>query len=236
MRSHVADLKPNPDNPRKITKSKLQMLKRSLEEFGDLSGFVFNRTTGQLVGGHQRARILAKADVIIEVEYAKPTKNGTVVDGYVSINGERFGTYREVEWDVEKQKAATIAANKGAGEWEPVALSEWLKDLDSFGFDLDLTMFDDVERLKILADDDEEDDEPKAAPERKAPKLRCQVGDKWQLGSHVLICGEDDTHYCDVILTRWENFTGKKAQKLVTKVRPANGQTRKTAGRKNAKA
>jgi len=39
----VKSLKPAGYNPRKITDKKLEMLKKSLEEFGDLSGIIFNR-------------------------------------------------------------------------------------------------------------------------------------------------------------------------------------------------
>lgn len=38
----VKDLKPAGYNPRKISKEKLAALKKSLEEFGDLSGIVVN--------------------------------------------------------------------------------------------------------------------------------------------------------------------------------------------------
>lgn len=51
----VKNLKANPENPRTITDAKLLQLKRSMERFGDLSGIVFNRRSGNLGGGHQRA-------------------------------------------------------------------------------------------------------------------------------------------------------------------------------------
>ena len=53
----LKDLKPNPGNPRKITDERLSMLKKSIETFGDLSGFVYNRTTQRLSGGHQRQKV-----------------------------------------------------------------------------------------------------------------------------------------------------------------------------------
>lgn len=52
----LEDLKGNPKNPRKVTEAKLAQLKRSLEEFGDLGGVVWNRRTKRLVSGHQRLK------------------------------------------------------------------------------------------------------------------------------------------------------------------------------------
>lgn len=53
----IRELKANPKNPRKISDSKLAMLKASVEEFGDLSGFVYNRRSKRLVSGHQKQKI-----------------------------------------------------------------------------------------------------------------------------------------------------------------------------------
>jgi hypothetical protein len=148
----IKDLQQNPHNPRTITDKKLKMLAKALEEYGDLSGIVFNRKTKQLVGGHQRSKVLDQdAEVVIEQKFKKPTRTGTVALGYILINGERF-SYREVSWDETKEKAANIAANKGAGDWDKAKLTEWMKDLGESFLDLDLTMFDDVERVKFFDD------------------------------------------------------------------------------------
>lgn len=150
MPSILGDLKANPRNPRKISDAKLLALRKALIEFGDLGGFVFNLTTGHLVGGHQRAKVLPKnAKIVITKRYEIKTKSGTVSEGYVLINGERF-KYREVGWDEAFEKAANLAANKGGGEWDLEILSEWLREIDDFGLDLDLTMFDENERSDLL--------------------------------------------------------------------------------------
>lgn len=185
----IKNLTANPDNPRRITDAKLIQLKKALNEFGDLGGFVFNRKTKQLVGGHQRAKLFEQnAKVVIETVHRRPTRTGTVAEGYVVFNGERF-KYREVSWDPQKEKAANIAANKGAGEWDPLKLDEWFKELEEFGFDLDLTMFDSVERGSFLENKSKkgltEDD---AVPEKVA--TRCKLGDLWVLGEHWLLCGD----------------------------------------------
>lgn len=146
----LSDLAPNPKNPRKITPSKLEQLKKALEEFGDLGGFVYNRKTKQIVGGHQRAKVFdAKAKIMITQSYKTPTKAGTVAEGYIELNGERH-RYREVVWDETREKAANIAANKGAGEWDFPELGNWFKALSESKFDLELTMFDESEWAPLL--------------------------------------------------------------------------------------
>jgi len=187
----VSDLAANLKNPRTISDKKLAMLKKALEKFGDLSGIVFNRKSKQLVGGHQRRKLFGdKTPVTITKKYLKPTKTGTVAEGFVELNGERF-SYREVSWDRPIELAANIAANNGAGEWDIPQLGEWLKELGHFdlNFDLDLTMFDDKERAAFLPETIEavegEDNVP-ATP--KIPKAR--LGDLYELGEHRLLCGD----------------------------------------------
>jgi hypothetical protein len=155
----IQDLTANPKNPRIVTDEKLEMLRKSILSFGDLSGIIYNRKTKQLVGGHQRTKILdGPHKIVIAKKYAKPTKAGTLADGYVEAFGERF-VYREVSWSSKTEKAANIAANKGAGTWDDPQLTEWLSELalDS-EFDMDLTMFDVDERDDFLNIDDSDDD------------------------------------------------------------------------------
>ncbi len=192
------DLTPNPKNPRKITDAKLQMLKRAMLEFGDLSGIVFNRKSGQLVGGHQRTTWMdPEAAVTIVKKYPKPTKAGTIAEGYLELNGEKF-TYREVSWGKHREMAANIAANKGAGEWDMPGLTDWMKDLASFDaddFDMSLTMFDEdeleefggiivSEHTRTGATGVDEDEVPEKPPARTRP------GAIYQLGEHRLVCGD----------------------------------------------
>lgn len=57
---NIGDIVPADYNPRKISSQQLKRLKKSLNEFGDLSGFVVNVRTGNLIGGHQRLKCLPK--------------------------------------------------------------------------------------------------------------------------------------------------------------------------------
>jgi len=192
----IKNLKANPDNPRTITPERLEVLKKALQEFGDLSGVVFNKQTGRLVSGHQRVKIFgAKAKVSIEKTYRKPSPTGTVAEGFIDLGGERF-RYREVAWDATKEKAAAIAANRTAGDWDTLKLADWFKDIGDFGFDLDLSMFDSIEVGKVLTraekaktksvdvdGEDEEEDKPTAKKEKKrvvCPECNHKFVPGWQ--------------------------------------------------------
>jgi DNA modification methylase len=197
----ISDLIKNPKNPRTITDKKLKMLKNSMEKFGDLSGIVFNKKTNRLVGGHQRlSHLPADAEIVITDIFFNETDSsylfkespptGTLCLGYLTMaNGERF-SYREVSWSEEMEIAANIAANKGAGEWDELLLTDYMMELDSKGFDLDLTLFDLEERTKLFPEiikieptchEDE-------IPEKVEPKTK--LGDIYKLGDHRLMCGD----------------------------------------------
>lgn len=220
--TQVKDLKPNPKNPRTISDTKLSMLKKAMAEFGDLSGIVYNATTKQLVGGHQRLKIIPKdAEVHLTKIYKTPTALGTVAEGYVEWNGERF-KYRKVKWDEFKEKAANIAANKGAGEWDLSLLSDWMKDLDSFNFDLDLTLFSEDEREGFLRE------EPKAnsgqCDEDEVPtppkKAKSKPGQVYQLGKHRLMCGDSTD------LEQYKKLFGSERADITFTSPPYNANTK----------
>ena len=65
----IDELKVNKKNPRKITAKQKEALKKSIEEFGDLGGLIFNKQTNSLVGGHQRRDALKGATIKIINKY-----------------------------------------------------------------------------------------------------------------------------------------------------------------------
>lgn len=183
-------LRPNPRNPRKISDKKLKMLKGSLSQFGDLSGIIFNRRTQTTNGGHQRLKILPN-DPVIEKIWDTPTDKGTVAEGYIEFEGERF-KYREVDWDEPTETAAMIAANNQGGENDMAGLSSLLLELDSFNIPMELTGFDskEIEDIMTYAPDVPH---PNAAIEDEIPEVKesfVKKGDLWILGNHRLKCGD----------------------------------------------
>lgn len=124
---NLDDLKPNPKNPRRVSKHDAAALRKSIQDFGDLSGIVFNLTTQQLVGGHVRTETFknlpGKKEVVITQRYDEPDKYGTVAYGWI-VYDKQFFSYREVQWPLEREVAANIAANRIEGEWNNDLLAE----------------------------------------------------------------------------------------------------------------
>lgn len=209
-------LSPNPRNPRKISKEQKDRLHKSIVEFGDLSGIIFNRTTKQLVGGHQRVDVLKSLastgnEIKIEREYDKPNLSGTIAEGFVMIEGERY-SYREVVWDEIREKAANIAANKHGGEFDIPKLNDWLLELDAMNYDMDLVGFSKEELANLMAPVQKLD--PKEAPDSvpSIPKVpKSQRGQIFALGNHRLMCGDS----CDIAAVE-ELLDGTKPEIIYT--------------------
>jgi hypothetical protein len=106
-------------NPRNLTKQQGSDLRRWLREFGDLSGIVHEENSDEVISGNQRSEIinLAECEIEISIDYDEATPQGTVAQGYVNWQGERF-TYRRVNWTKEKCEQANIIANKSGGTWD----------------------------------------------------------------------------------------------------------------------
>lgn len=172
----IKNLNPNKKNPRKISQKKLDVLKKSLSKFGDLSGFVYNTRTDTLISGHQRQKSLPPdAKIKITEKYETPTKARTTAEGFVLVDGEKF-KYREVDADLTWEMEALLAANKHSGEWDKDLLKLAVIDLPEL--DLELAGFDDIE-IKNLDlslpdypskhyDDDGEIDEEKIEEEEES--------------------------------------------------------------------
>lgn len=130
-------IKPAAYNPRLDLKPgdpEFEKLKRSLIEFGFIEPLVWNERSGNLVGGHQRFKVLLH---LFKTNQLKG--NVTTVDCVV------------VDYDEKMEKAANVALNKIHGDWDMVKLKDLLVDLDTGDFDLTMTGFDEKE-LKAMID------------------------------------------------------------------------------------
>lgn len=175
-------------NPRKMTARHLSRLKKSLDEFGDLSGIIYNRRTGNLIGGHQRIKVMPPDAQIVKTEFNGISRAGTIAEGRIIIEGEAYA-YREVDWDIAREKMANIAANKHSGEWDEDKLAALLTELSELpDFDINLIGFESAEMealLNIVIEDDFDAD--KEYEKIAEPKTR--RGDVYLLGPHQLMCG-----------------------------------------------
>lgn len=164
----IEDLKGASYNPRYITKKQLDALQKSIEQFGDLSGIVFNRSSGVLVSGHQRIKSVNGKKTKIVKENVKKDRQGTVGLGHVHVF-EEDGTitkipYREVDWDNKLQEmAANVAANAAGGEFDQAKLGAIMAKLEKGKFDVELTSIDNwttakaIGKFKKTADEEQGD-------------------------------------------------------------------------------
>ena len=171
QRININRLKPAKYNPRKDLKPgdpAYEKIRRSLHDFGYVDPVIWNEVTGNIVGGHQRYKVLA-------------SEGATEIDCVVV----------HIE-DPQDEKALNIALNKAVGEWEPVALADLLADLQSSGYDLGATGFDAAEVDDLFSkvhDKDVRDDDFDVDQAVSAPAF-VKKGDVWLLGRHRLMCGD----------------------------------------------
>lgn len=204
-------------NPRSISTTDFNNLYESIGRFGDMSGFVWNRRTKRVVGGHQRKEAYKKHGGKIEIteRLDEPNEVGTVARGYVVIGTEKF-VYRIVDWDETKEKLANLAANKIQGDWDDDKLAELIYSLRN-ETDLPDAGFSTNEVAEILAtvsgvEDDEDADLTLSAEE----KVKVKLGDLYQLGEHRLLCGDA------TIATNYEHLMGGVRAEMVFTDPPYN--------------
>jgi len=117
----IAEVKPNPNNPRTVKDDKFKKLVQSLKSFPEMAKVrpIVVNTDMIVLGGNMRLKAMKEAgwkEVPIEI----------------------------VDWDEEKQREFIIKDNIGYGEWDWAMIqNEWDTDqliewgMDVIGFDLD---------------------------------------------------------------------------------------------------
>ncbi|MGB2985427.1 MAG: site-specific DNA-methyltransferase [Phycisphaerae bacterium] len=146
-------------------------LQQSMDEFGFVEPLVWNRRTGNLIGGHQRLKILA-ARGVKRIE--------------VSV----------VDLPLEREQALNVALNKIGGDWDERKLADLLTGLAQIpDFDVSLTGFDATEmtqlldRLEALDDEDDFDMADALEAAQDQPPITAP-GELIELGRHRLLCGD----------------------------------------------
>lgn len=187
----ISKLNPAKYNPRKDLKpgdSEYEKLKRSMEQFGYVEPIIWNKNTGNVIGGHQRLKVLVDMGL-------------NEVDCVV------------VEMNLEQEKALNIALNKINGDWDNNKLAMLISDLKGSDFDVSLTGFEEAEIADLFAKvgekDIKDDDFDMTAALEKASFVK--RGDIWTVGRHRLMCG-DATNAADVDAL----MDGKHANLIVT--------------------
>lgn len=105
-----------------------EKLKQSIQNFGYVEPIVWNERTGNMVGGHQRYKILVHEQGHTELA--------------VSV----------VDLDDQEERLLNIALNKVSGDWDEEALTQLLVDLQKDEADISLTGFDDVDLKQMVGE------------------------------------------------------------------------------------
>lgn len=177
----ISKINPASYNPRVYLQpgdAEYEKLKRSIEEFGYVEPIVWNERAGNLVGGHQRLKILVNDYGVSEVD--------------VSV----------VDLDETTEKALNLALNKISGAWDEEKLAQVLADLQESELDISLSGFNDQEVTELLSEYldiqveeqfvDDDFDVDRALDEIREPETN--PGDIWRLGRHLLMCGDSTSH------------------------------------------
>ena len=123
----ASELPPAEYNPRKDLPpedAEYKKLPRSLEEFGYVEPIIWNETTGNVVGGHQRLKVLLEA-------------GETDIDAVV------------VRVEEKDEKILNVLLNKVKGRWDIGALADLLQELDEAGA-MEPTGFEEWELQSLL--------------------------------------------------------------------------------------
>ena len=191
VKMKLSELNPAEYNPRKALKPgdpAYEKLKASILSFGNVEPIVWNRSTGNVIGGHQRLRVLLDLGV---------------TESEVSV----------VELSEVDERRLNIALNKITGEWDDEKLTSLLAELTAGGADVYPTGFDEQELSSMFADltkataHDDGFDLTTALEKASFVKR----GDVWTVGRHRLMCG-DATSTEDVAAL----MDGKKANLILT--------------------
>jgi hypothetical protein len=132
----LKDLTEHPHNPRQLSKHDAEHLEKSLEKFGQIDKIVIN-TDNQIIGGHQRKKILKKMGI-------------STVECWVP---DRTLDPKEVD-------ECVVRLNRNAGEWDWDILANRFDndDLLEFGFEAsELGLADSFDSGE--ADDEKKDEE-----------------------------------------------------------------------------
>lgn len=165
----VEKLKPAAYNPRVDLKPgdpAYEKIRRSLHDFGYVDPIIWNEVTGNVVGGHQRLKVL-------------------LADGAQEI----MCVVLHIE-NLDDEKALNVALNKAVGEWDEQPLADLLRELQDAGYDMSATAFDQDEIDLLLAGQNAAVKDDDTQLDARTIRAFVQPGDLWYLGEHRMLCGD----------------------------------------------
>lgn len=193
----LSKLKPAPYNPRQALKpedEEYQQIKASIEEHGLVDPVIWNQRTGHIVGGHQRAAVLADL-------------------GYQRLKvGDQI---KVIDVDLKAEKRLNVALNRITGRWDDAQLAALLAEISNGNGAGDHALgFGTKELAAMLTAASQTKEAPEPRHDKTAEleaKYQVRTGDLWTAGNHRLLCG-DATSEADMARL----LDGAKPELLVT--------------------
>lgn len=164
-RVKLEDMTPAPYNPRDDLEPgdpDYENIKTSINEYGLIDDIVWNERTGNIVGGHQRYKVLQSM-------------------------GVKEVAVKVVDMPIGRERSLNIMLNKAVGRWNPKLL---LENVEALKLDDDAGPFGWTEKelapFRTRFAEEVEPDEPPPPPEEPVTV----PGDLYALGKHRLLCGD----------------------------------------------
>jgi len=182
----IDSIRPSPDNPRTMSAEQMTALERSISEFGLVDPILVREADSTVIGGHQR------------LDAAQRLGLKTVPVVFLDVSEEQ-------------SRLLNIALNKISGDWNLDQLGKALAELrDLPEVDVTLTGFGTEELEDLFAEfeadstlpaltGDLDADAALAGLQENDKPSRVKRGQLWQLGEHLLLCGDT---LADVTLDR----------------------------------
>lgn len=155
----------SPYNPRKFTKENRKALKKSIEEFDDISGITINEKSGNIVSGNHRWEELEK-------KYGNLELQPVFQDRYAIMSGKTYTGFmaRVVNWSMTKEKQANVMANS------PNVMGEWSSDLQNvlqdIAMDTDTDLLDELRLSDMIIDMGVSDEDLDLTKDKKREKTQ----------------------------------------------------------------
>lgn len=172
----TSEISPRPGNPRKHSPKQIKQIAQSILRHGFVAPILVDEQ-GVIIAGEGRWRAATSL---------KLAKVPTVA--VAGLSDEEIRTY-------------VVADNQLAlkADWDVELLTADLKAFESTGIDLEMLGFD-ASEVDVFFDRQASkgglDQEPVQLPDSSLPAI-CQVGDRWRLGRHILVCADsrDEASY-----------------------------------------
>jgi DNA modification methylase len=163
----LSEIKPHPKNARRHSSTNIEIIKRSLQEYGQRTPIVIGQDNHILKGCGTYQAFL---------ELAWPTIRVVIAEGLTP----------------EQELAYALMDNKSSdtSEFDHEKVKDVIQFLDGEGFDLDNTGFHDFELEALLEQDISEDNYVKLDDVPEVVESITKPGDVWLLGKHKVLCGD----------------------------------------------